>query len=195
MNKTRAVAYIRVSTEKDAQLHSYEFQEQYWEKAFDGDPGTELVRIYAAKGISGHSVRKRPQFLLMMQDARDHKFDKIYTKSVSRFIQLQLAALDLHKKKRDMEISATEYTARVKEYSNQMQALEDKRDSLQSTDLKYAEVKTWLDTFTEQAMRKDALTAVDGVTMKMLVERIIARETSIEVIFKCGVTIEKEYVR
>ena len=85
MNKTRAVAYIRVSTEKDAQLHSYEFQEQYWEKAFDDDPSTELVRIYADKGISGHSVRKRPQFLLMMQDARDHKFDKIYTKSVSRF--------------------------------------------------------------------------------------------------------------
>ena len=39
------------------------------------------------------------------------------------------------------------------------------------------------------------LTAIDGVTMKMLVERIIARENSIEVVFKCGVSIEKEYVR
>ena len=27
MSKTRAVAYIRVSTEKDAQLNSYDFQE------------------------------------------------------------------------------------------------------------------------------------------------------------------------
>ena len=44
-------------------------------------------------------------------------------------------------------------------------------------------------------MREDALTAIDGVTLKMLVERIIARETSIEVVFKCGVAIEKEYVK
>ena len=110
-------------------------------------------------------------------------------------ILLQQAALDLHKKKRDMTISAGEYADRVKEYSDQMRALEEKRDSLQSTDLKYAEVKTWLDTFTEQAMQEDALTAIDGVTLKMLVERIIARETGIEVVFKCGVSIEKEYVR
>ena len=110
-------------------------------------------------------------------------------------ILLQQAALDLHKKKRDMTISAGEYADRVKEYSDQMRVLEEKRDSLQSTDLKYAEVKTWLDTFTEQAMQEDALTAIDGVTLKMLVERIIARETGIEVVFKCGVSIEKEYVR
>ena len=110
-------------------------------------------------------------------------------------IQLQQAALDLHKKKRNMEISAGEYADRVKEYSDQMRVLEEKRDSLQSTDLKYAEVKTWLDTFTEQTMRKDALTAIDGVTLKMLVDRIIARENSIEVVFKCGVSIEKGYVR
>ena len=101
MNKTRAVAYIRVSTEKDAQLHSYEFQEQYWEKAFDGDPSTELVQIYADKGISGHSVRKRPQFLLMMQDARDHKFDKIYTKSVSRFARNTTQLLEAVRELRD----------------------------------------------------------------------------------------------
>ena len=85
MSKTKAVAYIRVSTEKDAQLHSYDFQENYWRGAFENDPNTELVGIYADKGISGHSIQKRPQFLIMMQDAREHKFDKIYVKSVSRF--------------------------------------------------------------------------------------------------------------
>ena len=44
-------------------------------------------------------------------------------------------------------------------------------------------------------MQVDALTKIDGVTMKMLVERIIARETGIEVVFKCGVAIEKEYAK
>lgn len=75
MEKARAVAYIRVSTERDAQLHSYEFQEHYWQSAFEDDPDTELIGIYADKGISGHSVQKRPKFLEMMQDAREHKFE------------------------------------------------------------------------------------------------------------------------
>ena len=110
-------------------------------------------------------------------------------------IQLQQAALDLHRAKQRLEIGAAEYTAKVKEYSEQMRMLEARRESLQGTDLKYAEVKAWLDTFMEQTMQEDALTTIDGVTMKMLVERIIARETGIEVIFKCGVAIEKEYVK
>ena len=71
MEKTRAVAYIRVSTERDAQLHSYEFQEHYWQSAFEDDPNTDLIGIYADKGISGHSVQKRPKFLVMMQEARE----------------------------------------------------------------------------------------------------------------------------
>lgn len=30
MGKKRVAAYVRVSTASDAQIHSYEFQEQYW---------------------------------------------------------------------------------------------------------------------------------------------------------------------
>ena len=104
MSKTRAVAYIRVSTEKDAQLHSYDFQEHYWRSAFEDDPNTDLVGIYADKGISGHSVQKRPQFLVMMQDARDHKFDKIYTKSVSRFARNTTQLLEAVRELRDIGI-------------------------------------------------------------------------------------------
>ena len=104
MSKKRAVAYIRVSTEKDAQLHSYDFQEQYWRGVFDDDPETELVGIYADKGISGHSVQKRPQFLVMMQDARDHKFDRIYTKSVSRFARNTTQLLEAVRELRDIGI-------------------------------------------------------------------------------------------
>ena len=104
MRIQRAVAYIRVSTEKDAQLHSYDFQEHYWRSAFVNDPEIELTGIYADKGISGHSVQKRPQFLLMMQDARDHKFDKIYTKSVSRFARNTTQLLEAVRELRDIGI-------------------------------------------------------------------------------------------
>ena len=82
--KRRAVAYVRVSSASKAQLHSYEYQEQYWRGKFIDDPDTELVGIYADKGISGSSIQRRPQFLLMMQDARDGKFYVVYTKSVCR---------------------------------------------------------------------------------------------------------------
>ena len=104
MSKTKAVAYIRVSTEKDAQLHSYEFQEQYWQNAFAGDQETELVGIYADKGISGHSIQKRPQFLVMMQDAREHKFEKVYVKSVSRFARNTTQLLEAVRELRDIGI-------------------------------------------------------------------------------------------
>lgn len=104
MSTKRAVAYIRVSTEKDAQLHSYDFQEHYWKNAFEKDPNTELVGIYADKGISGHSIQKRPQFLLMMEDARQHRFDVIYTKSVSRFARNTTQLLEAVRELRDIGI-------------------------------------------------------------------------------------------
>ena len=102
--KKRAVAYVRVSTASSAQLHSYEFQEQYWRERFADDPDAELVAIYADKGISGSSVYKRPQFLIMMQDARDGKFDVIYTKSVSRFARNTVQVLEAVRELRDIGI-------------------------------------------------------------------------------------------
>ena len=76
-----------------------------------------------------------------------------------------------------------------------MKALEAKRNDLQGTAAKYAEVRTWLDTFIEQTMQSDSLTAIDGTTMKLLVDRIQIRNEGIVVEFKCDVAIEQEYVR
>ena len=76
-----------------------------------------------------------------------------------------------------------------------MKALEARREELQTTELQYAAVKVWLDTFIEQTMREDAVTTVDGTTLKMLVDRILVKNDGIEVQFSCGVSIEKEYVK
>ena len=101
MEIIRAVPYIRVSTASDAQIHSFDFQEQYWRRVLTEAPNTEMVGIYADMGISGSSIRKRPQFLAMMQDAREHKFDKIYTKSVSRFARNTVELLQTVRELRD----------------------------------------------------------------------------------------------
>ena len=84
MAKKRAVAYIRVSTASEAQMHSFEFQLNYWQDKINENPECEYVGIYADKGISGKSLNKRPQMLKMLEDARQHKFDIVYTKSVAR---------------------------------------------------------------------------------------------------------------
>ena len=102
--KKRTVAYVRVSTASKAQLHSYEFQERYWQDKFTDDPENELIGIYADRGISGRSVYKRPQFLVMMQDARDGKFDVIHTKSVSRFARNTVQLLEAIRELRDLGI-------------------------------------------------------------------------------------------
>ena len=67
MAKKRAVAYVRVSSGSDAQLHSFDFQAEYWTTTLEEEPDVELVGIYADKGISGRNAEKRPQFQMMMR--------------------------------------------------------------------------------------------------------------------------------
>ena len=104
MARKRVVAYVRVSSSSKAQIHSYEFQEQYWRGKFDGDPNNELVHIYADRGISGCSVYKRPEFMKMLQDARSGQFDTIHTKSVSRFARNTVELLEAVRELRDMGV-------------------------------------------------------------------------------------------
>ena len=110
-------------------------------------------------------------------------------------IALQESALALHKATQRMEIGTADYEAKVKEYSERMRALEAQRDELKSKEVKYAEVRVWLDTFIDQTIRSDEITTVDGTTLKMMVDRILVKNEGIEVQFKCGVTIEKAYVK
>ncbi|MCD8395895.1 MAG: recombinase family protein [Lachnospiraceae bacterium] len=83
--KTRVAAYCRVSTMTDEQEGSIETQKQAYEKIIHENPDYELAGIYADRGISGGSTKKRVQFQKMMQDCRDGKVDLVLTKSISRF--------------------------------------------------------------------------------------------------------------
>ena len=102
MGKKRVAAYVRVSTASDAQIHSYEFQEQYWQSKFEDDPQYDLVGIYADRGISGNSIKKRAQFHAMLQDVSDAAPAVIYTKSVSRFARNTVDLLDAVRELRDL---------------------------------------------------------------------------------------------
>lgn len=55
----RAVAYVRVSSGSDAQIHSFEFQSAYWHQELDGNPDVEMVEIYADRSCIATSQRPK----------------------------------------------------------------------------------------------------------------------------------------
>ena len=81
----RVTFYARVSTEKEEQLHSLSAQTQYYTEFIAKCPAWTFVEGYVDEGISGTSADKREQFLRMIADAGEGKFDFIITKEISRF--------------------------------------------------------------------------------------------------------------
>ena len=80
----KAAMYIRVSTDKQAsEGNSLEVQEEKLRK-FCNMHGWEVYQLYADKGISGKDT-ERPQFQLLMQDAREKKFDVVAVAKLDRF--------------------------------------------------------------------------------------------------------------
>lgn len=81
----RVTYYARVSTDKDEQLHSLSAQVNYYNEFIKNCNNWVFVDGYVDEGISGTSVKKRENFLRMIEDARARRFDFIVTKEISRF--------------------------------------------------------------------------------------------------------------
>lgn len=109
-------------------------------------------------------------------------------------IDLQNAVLELHKAKQQRSVTAADYAAQIKKYSERMQELEAQQTELQTTENRYAEVKLWLDSFAEHIQSGDIMNTDDSMIMKQLVEQIIVTDDGIEVHFKCGVVAIHEYL-
>lgn len=109
-------------------------------------------------------------------------------------IDLQNAALELHKAKQQRRVTATNYAAQIKEYSQRMQELEALQTELQTTENRYSEFKMWLDSFAEHIQSGNIMNADDGMIMKQPVEQIIVNDDGIEVHFKCGIVASHEYM-
>ena len=108
-------------------------------------------------------------------------------------IEVQEAVLALHKAKQSCSVSATDYATRIQAYSQRMQELEAQQEEQKSVATRYAEVKAWLDAFEKHISDGTIMAADDSTILKQLVEQIIVRSSGIEIQFKCGVSIEKDY--
>lgn len=81
----KVAAYCRVSTDDEDQLNSYYTQKAYYTEYIKRNPKWRFAGIYADEGITGTQVKKRDEFLRMIDDCEKGKIDLILTKSVSRY--------------------------------------------------------------------------------------------------------------
>ena len=94
----RVCAYCRVSTDNDAQLSSFELQQQHYQQLVGNHPNWDLRHIYADEGISGTSLKKRDDFNAMIAACERGEYDLIVTKSVSRFARNLVDCITLVRK-------------------------------------------------------------------------------------------------
>ena len=80
----RVAAYCRVSSAKDAALHSLATQIYNYSTEIQNNPEWIYVGVYADEGISG-TKDDRAEFLRLIDDCNHGKIDMIITKSLSRF--------------------------------------------------------------------------------------------------------------
>lgn len=114
----RAVAYCRVSTDKENQLHSLENQKKYFDEYISNDKELEFVGIYADEGITGTNIKKRDEFNRMILDSKMGKFDVIFTKSVSRFARNILDSVGFVRELKQRNIEVRFITDGIKSFDN-----------------------------------------------------------------------------
>ncbi|MCB2361598.1 recombinase family protein [Clostridium estertheticum] len=81
--KKRVTAYARVSSGKEAMLHSLSAQICYYSELIQKHRGWEYAGVYADEAITG-TKEIRPELQRLLNDCRNCKIDMIITKSISR---------------------------------------------------------------------------------------------------------------
>lgn len=81
----KVATYARVSTKLESQKSSMSNQADFFLRELDKHPDWELYKNYVDEGISGTSKGKRKEFLQMIEDAQNKKFDILIAKSMTRF--------------------------------------------------------------------------------------------------------------
>lgn len=100
----RVAAYCRVSTKQEEQLNSYETQVRYYTDRINREPGWKLAGIYADKGITGTSMKKRDEFNKLIRQCKRGKMDMIIVKSISRFARNTLDCLKITRMLRELKV-------------------------------------------------------------------------------------------
>ena len=101
--KKQVAAYARVSSGKDAMLHSLSAQVSYYNDLIQKEDGWEFVGVYADEAITG-TKEGRADFQCMLTDCRNGKIDMIITKSISRFARNTVTLLETVRMLKALEV-------------------------------------------------------------------------------------------
>ena len=91
--RLRVAAYARVSSGKDAMLHSLSAQVSFYSNLIQSTDGWEYAGVYADEAYTG-TIDSREEFQRMIADVEDGKIDMIITKSISRFARNTITLLE-----------------------------------------------------------------------------------------------------
>ena len=100
----RVAAYARVSSGKDAMLHSLAAQVEYYSNYIRRHPGWEYVGVYADEAKTG-TKDSREQFQQLLTDCKAGKIDHIITKSISRMARNTVILLETVRELKNLGIS------------------------------------------------------------------------------------------
>ena len=93
LKRLRVCAYARVSSGKDAMLHSLSAQVSYYQKLIASHIDWVFCGIYADEAFTG-TKEVRPQFQKMLEECRKGNVDLIVTKSISRLARNTVTLLE-----------------------------------------------------------------------------------------------------
>jgi len=83
LNRKRVAAYARVSSGKDAMLHSLSAQVSYYSNLIQSNPEWKFCGVYADEALTG-TKDNRDNFQRLLDDCRAGLIDMVITKSISR---------------------------------------------------------------------------------------------------------------
>lgn len=101
--KKRVAAYARVSSGKDAMLHSLSAQVSAYSSLIQKTPGWQFVKVYADEAVTG-TKDSRAGFQQMLADCRAGLVDMVLCKSISRFARNTVTLLETVRELKDLGV-------------------------------------------------------------------------------------------
>ena len=89
----KVAAYARVSSGKDAMLHSLAAQITYYQNLITTHQGWEFAGVYADEALTG-TKDNRQEFQRLIKDCKDGKIDMVIVKAISRFARNTVTLLE-----------------------------------------------------------------------------------------------------
>ena len=99
----RVAAYARVSSGKDAMLHSLSAQVSYYSDLIQKNPEWRFCGVYADEAMTG-TKDGRQNFQKMLAECRAGNLNLIITKSISRFARNTLTLLETVRELKDLGV-------------------------------------------------------------------------------------------